>query len=689
MRKTVFLALVFLSLLSLVLGNHFAATAINGTSSIMPRESEIIERINGANAYNYDLELEKIALNHSISNYAFRSTGSAGASEAAKWIKTQFESLGLETSMESFEFTTWNLLSKPTLAIDEDGNASTTSDQKIIRTFQPEHYSWPTPEGGVFRDLVVLPLPESSRLGFGKGFINSTTWNAINTTGKIILIGREVRWSIYFQRDFVDKLRLQPPAAVVYTWWNDWMSFTPPMFSSIGGLPASPLGTYYWDLKIPVGWVSYEDGLWIREREKQNVNVSAYLTIPAVIGSGPHYNVVGKLKGSTNPEKIVIVSGHYDTVMTSGFCDNGAGTAGVIELARVFAQAAEEGLYRPEYTLLFVAFAGEELGFVGSINYMRQHEAEMKNVTAVINLDCIGSDFLEVTETFPNEYGLDLDEVVLRAAKDLGIKANSTEVGGSDQEAFRNPKMANAEYNQYWGLDAGISNATRVKASTMILSYPLFYNDAWKSGIPGWIHTEYDNSTSTSTLNWVEVDDLEAHIKVAALSVMRILSYNYGPSLSQVVTVTLMAGIVLSAAAFFQRSRVIPALKRTYNDILNRMEMKEFLLIAILTVLFLFTSYVMHTRAGRVEIIVQDFPSTATIAYYGYPFEMIGIQYSAKPTPAQWEWTISEMAENYKVDTLIFWDALFLNFILYLLLAFGLIYAVARLEEMYKLRKSK
>ena len=64
----------------------------------------------------------------------------------------------------------------------------------------------------------------------------------------------------------------------------------------------------------------------------------------------------------------------------------------------------------------------------------------------------------------------------------------------------------------------------------MIISYPLFYSDAWRRGEPGWIHTLYDNSTSTQTLNWLEVDDLEAHVKVAALSVVRI-----SPSSQQLV----------------------------------------------------------------------------------------------------------------------------------------------------------
>jgi len=41
-------------------------------------------------------------------------------------------------------------------------------------------------------------------------------------------------------------------------------------------------------------------------------------------------------------------------------------------------------------------------------------------------------------------------------------------------------------------------------------------------GTPGWIHTAYDNSTSTETFSWVEPEDLEAHIKVAALTIMRV-----------------------------------------------------------------------------------------------------------------------------------------------------------------------
>jgi len=499
-RKIVFLTLALTILFPVVLDKRLKTPSSYASSnqSLTPQESQVIALINGTNAYNYDLELEKIALNHSISNYAFRSGGSTGANATAMWLKGQFESFGLETHLESFEFTNWNLLSQPTLIIDEDGVINTTHDQTLLNSFQSEHYSWPTDEGGVFADFVVLPLPTAANFSeIGANPIDTALWNAVNTQGKIVLIGREVLWNSTWEKIYRSKLNAQPPAAVIYTWWYPWMSFAPPFFNSAGG-------RQYWNQIMPVGWVNYEDGLLIRNKEN-SINASAKVTIHSIIGSGLQYNVVGKLQGHTNPEKFVIISGHYDTVMTAGFVDNGAGTAGVTELARIFAETARNGLYNSNYTILFIAFASEELGLVGSANYVMQHKTEMKNIVAVINLDCIGSDNLNVARTEPSE-GLDLDELILKAAGDLNISATLTAPGGSDQESFRNP----------------VGDTTPVESSTMLVSYPLFISDKWNMGKPGWIHTSYDNSTSTQTLDWLELNNLEDHIKVAALSAMRV-----------------------------------------------------------------------------------------------------------------------------------------------------------------------
>ena len=497
-RKIVSLTLMLMFLS--VAFNVVARSAQSG-GGLTPQESQLVSSVNGTNAYNYALRLEEIALDHNISGYTFRVGGSAGALEAARWIEAQFESFGLETYEEKFEFTNWTLLSQPELTISCNGS------QFPMWSFQSAHYGWPTSQSGVSADLVVLPLPEAAnRDEVGVRPINMTIWNAVDTSGKIVLIGKEVRWSNGWEQTFKSKLTTQPPAAVVYTWWYDWMSPIPPKRSSAGGRPLSVLGAYFWNLKIPVGWVNYEEGFLIRDMEHA-LDVSAIVKIDSAIGFGPHYNVIGRLEGSIEPEKIIIISAHYDTVMTGGFCDNAAGTAGVLELARVFS-GASSSLYFPKYTILFVAFASEELGFVGSINYVSQHKAQMKDIVVVVNIDSIGNDELFLSET-PGD-SLNLDDIVYGAAQDLNASARLITPGGSDQEAFRDPTGSDYIYGS-WGLDANISDALPVKSSILV-----------SSSIDPWTHTYYDNSTSTETLGWVQPDNLQNHIRVAALSILRI-----------------------------------------------------------------------------------------------------------------------------------------------------------------------
>ena len=352
-----------------------------------------------------------------------------------------------------------------------------------------------------------------------------TEWNAINTTNKVVLIGREIRMATQnsnWHQTLKAKLNAQPPAALVYTWWYNWMSFLPPLHTSLGGRPwGDSQDAYLWNLELPTGFVNYEDGLQIRNAKNTNQNTAANVTVNAVFGNGTHYNVVAKLSGYTNPQKQLLITAHYDTVMCSGFCDNGAGTAGLIELANIFSQLAANGTYKPDSTITFVAFTGEELDCVGSVNYIKQHIAEMINITAVINLDCIGSSNLYVTETNAAN-GFDLDQTITEAARSLNVTITTQYQAGSDHEAFQYPAQFNDALKQIWGYDAQIAYAVPVTASAMLGSTPLLYNDKWSIGTPGWIHTSYDNSTSTTTLGWIQPENLGKHIKVAAVATVRI-----------------------------------------------------------------------------------------------------------------------------------------------------------------------
>jgi hypothetical protein len=239
----------------------------------------------------------------------------------------------------------------------------------------------------------------------------------------------------------------------------------------------------------------------------------------------------------------------------------------VLELAKVFADAVGAGFYKPAYTLLFVAFTSEELYLVGSINYIKQHKSEMANIKAVVNLDCIGSDEFRYTET-DSVGGFDLDQIILGAARDIGIPAEVEPPGGSDHESFRDPAWANDIYSMYWGLDANISNAYPVLSSALLISFPLLYDDLWYMGRPGWIHTEYDNSTSTSTLDWVEATDLQNQIRVAALTTVRI-SPNVPPSPRNIALVDVKPSKTVLGQACSMRIRVTIENQGGYIEYVN------------------------------------------------------------------------------------------------------------------------
>jgi hypothetical protein len=547
MKKQILISSILVVILSFALPLNHKPVCFS-SSSLNPTEAQIVALVNGTRAYSYDLALEEIACKYPD----FRSSGSAGAYEAAVWIKEKFESFGLEAWLEPFNFINCTLDAKPSLIIDEDGDPETNHDAMAINSFQCEHYSWPL-QLGYLKDLVILPLPQAAdRSEIGVNPINQTAWDAINITDKVVLIGREVRWASSWEQTFVAKLQAQRPAAVIFTWWYDWMNFTPPMHSSAGGLPLSGFGTYFWDIQIPVGFVNYAEGSLIRDKEAANSSLSAFVEIKARLNpDSTHYNVIGKIVGASDPTKIVIVSAHYDTVMCCGFCDNGAGVAGVLELAKVISEAMQRGYYQPAYTILFVAFAGEELYLVGSANFVKEHKSEMANIKAVINLDCIGSDDLYVTETPNNQ----LAQKIIEAAQDLGVPIATEDPGGSDQESFRNPAGVGAAIQQYWSVDLNISDAVSVASSAMLYSYPLLYSDLWSRGAAGWIHTTYDNSTSTETLNWVETDNLENHIKVALLTLIR-TSPNSIPEFKPAAILTILI-ISIVGVSLLTRKKII------------------------------------------------------------------------------------------------------------------------------------
>ena len=122
--------------------------------------------------------------------------------------------------------------------------------------------------------------------------------------------------------------------------------------------------------------------------------------------AGTTYNVAGLLEGSDpklKPETILF-SGHHDhngisgTDIWHGADDNGSGTVGVVALAHAFAANAARG-ERAKRSLLFVVYAAEERGLLGSF-YMAAHPLRpLETTRAVLNFDMIGRNETESDQT--------------------------------------------------------------------------------------------------------------------------------------------------------------------------------------------------------------------------------------------------------------------------------------------------
>jgi hypothetical protein len=123
-----------------------------------------------------------------------------------------------------------------------------------------------------------------------------------------------------------------------------------------------------------------------------------------------------------------------------------------------------------------------------------------------------------------------------------------------------------------------------------------------------------------------------------------------------------------------------------YGNVVDYIEMREWVLIAILMGLFLFLSIISYTRLERIEATVLEIPTPVTMLYLGYPFEMIAFEQltgviGARASGGAEGSPPLESLASHVVDTQIFWNGLFLNLLLYFLSAFVLVYLVARLTK--------
>ena len=145
------------------------------------------------------------------------------------------------------------------------------------------------------------------------------------------------------------------------------------------------------------------------------------------------WNVVAVLPGTSEPERHVMVSGHYDSINlvyktdasgrrtldnegvvaapAPGVTDDASGTAAVMELARIMSQ------YQFRKTIVFVAFAAEEYGLFGSGLYAGDAVKRHQIIDGLFNNDIIGSNTKangEMSNRYVNVYSENPEDSVSR-----------------------------------------------------------------------------------------------------------------------------------------------------------------------------------------------------------------------------------------------------------------------------------
>ena len=229
--------------------------------------------------------------------------------------------------------------------------------------------------------------------------------------------------------------------------------------------------------------------------------------VNAEMRRGMTHNVAGMIEGSDPSLKneTIIFSGHYDHdgmrngQIFHGADDNGSGTVGVIELARAFAANPA----RPKRSLVFIVFAAEERGLLGSYYYAAHPLRPLDTTRAVINFDMIGRNEAPSAQT----------EGLIKIDPDTSNELNLIgTVNTPDYRAVveRQDKIVGLRLNYKWDDDAALNVFQRSD------QFPFALHDIpaiwWFTGF----HPDYHQPTDT--VEKINFDKMAKIVRLAYLS---------------------------------------------------------------------------------------------------------------------------------------------------------------------------
>lgn len=353
-----------------------------------------------------------------------RQTGTAGDASSAKWVADRFLASGLSLARTHTDptsplrqgrggtagfmtttVTAPNITPSPLLRIS---TASDSLTQQVGTDYLP-----------------VLDSPSADARGtivfVGYGIIDVAQgiddYAGVDTANAIILFLRGTPTHYNGTVSHADKVRFARQKGAI-----GYLTATGPVLSpyearrGVTGKPGAYYGLSPQSESLPGAWISTTLAEQIladpdhtqpsqlqnlqeklnRSPATQSISTGRYgsLDWQARPEEGLLMNVLAFLPGNDpqKTEEILVIGAHRDHfgrqagLLFPGADDNASGTAVILEVARVMAQA-DAKVHR---TVLFVSFSGEEQGLVGSRLYMQRPVVPISSTKSMINIDHAG-----------------------------------------------------------------------------------------------------------------------------------------------------------------------------------------------------------------------------------------------------------------------------------------------------------
>ena len=369
MKKMFLLVILLLSLLSLVFAQRRAQAPTERYSDQLTKELNQLLRA----ALDSDYAYKQTA--YLCNNIGPRLSGSPQANAAAEYVAAEMRKLGLEVKLEKVIVPHWVRGIETGELTEYNGQAKGTT-QKVVLTALGGSVA--TPKEGITAEVVVVE-----------------NYEQLEALGQVKVAGKIVLYNAKFDRQLAASGRGLEAYGQAVAYRGAGASRAAKLGAvaalnrSAGGAEyrlAHTGGLRYQDgvAPIPAAAVAAEDAELIAYLAAQGT-VKLHLTLtPQTLPDEPSYNVIADLKGSENPEQVIIVSGHLDSWdLGTGAIDDASGVAVAMQAANLIKQL---GL-KPKRTIRVIAWMNEENGGVGGRTYATNNNTDAANHIAALESD--------------------------------------------------------------------------------------------------------------------------------------------------------------------------------------------------------------------------------------------------------------------------------------------------------------